>query len=61
MQLLTPRYLFLELIQGAVWVQNSKNDGFKKNVSIIVKIVHSEHVMCTYITARIYEFRKLCA
>ena len=24
------RYLFLELIQGAFWVQNGKNDGFTK-------------------------------
>ena len=29
-QLLAPRYLFLELIQGAFWVQNGKNDGFTK-------------------------------
>ena len=25
-----PRYLFLELIQGAFWAQNRKNDGFTK-------------------------------
>ena len=30
MQLLAPRYLFLELIQGAFWVQNGINDGFTK-------------------------------
>ena len=30
MQLLTVIYLFLELIQGAFWVQNGKNDEFKK-------------------------------
>ena len=30
MQLLAPRYLFLEPIQGAYWVQNGKNDGFTK-------------------------------
>ena len=29
-QLLAPRYLFLDLIQGAFWVQNGKNDGFTK-------------------------------
>ena len=42
MQLLAARYLFLELIQGARWVQNGKNYGFKKNVSRIVTFVHSE-------------------
>ena len=25
-----PRYLFLEIIQGAFWEQNGKNDGFTK-------------------------------
>ena len=30
MQLLALRYLVLELIQGAFWVQNGKNDGFIK-------------------------------
>ena len=30
MQLLAPRYRFLELIQGAFWVQNDKNYGFTK-------------------------------
>ena len=29
-QYFATRYLFLELIQGAFWVQNGKNDGFKK-------------------------------
>ena len=29
-QLLVPRYLFLELIQGDFCVQNGKNDGFTK-------------------------------
>ena len=29
-QLLAPRYLFLELIQGAFWAQNGKNNGFTK-------------------------------
>ena len=30
MQLLAPRYLFLELIYGAFWVQNGKNYGHTK-------------------------------
>ena len=30
MQLLAPKYLFLELIQGAIGVQTGKNDGFTK-------------------------------
>ena len=29
-QLLAPRYPFIELIQGAFWVQNGKNDAFTK-------------------------------
>ena len=38
---LPPIYLFLELIQGAFWVQNGKNDGLTIYVSRIVKIAHS--------------------
>ena len=45
MHSLPPRYLFLELIQGAFWVQNGKNDGFTNNVSRIVKIVHSAKIL----------------
>ena len=29
-QLLAPRYLFLQLIQDAFWVQNGENDGITK-------------------------------
>ena len=43
MQLLTPiLYLFLELIQGAFWIQNGKN------VRRIVKIVHSASFFTTF-------------
>ena len=38
--------MLLELIQGAFWVQNGKNDGFTKmSVDRIVKIVHSGFIV----------------
>ena len=46
MQILAPKYMLLELIQGAFWVQNGKNDGFTKmSVDRIVKIVHSGFIV----------------